>query len=377
MSVKLKEINTGKIINQCNHLYEDLLGYTVENSALYTLPDEEWSNFINENEYNKDSLGVYLPRNQTAVVKEGSILNLFHEYYGHGLYCEKTKKGQELVGLEKKLLEEEREEFKYENFTLEELKEYRNSNETFQELIKFRDENLFEYELFAVWSEYFLSKKFGIREEFEEKYKPSENKTINDLIEMNNCFGDLGTFYQFDLPRCTNVKRTNTLIHDILKDGIKSVKFGVLFGSKKEFSDFDIYLISDEITPFHNDWIDVRIHTMERFKQGLEFFDVRVTDPIFSGEFILGNYKLFEKSKKLLENQRISQEAIRKNYERSRMYNDYENSNLMLCDKVNHPESYVTTYLANAHALEQGKRLFTYKNLLPCSQREYKKGGEN
>jgi len=79
-----------------------------------------------------------LPRNQTAVVQEQNSLSLFHEYFGHGLYSEQSLSGRKLVDLEKRLLEEEKQEFSSGKFTLEDVQKFRNANLTFQELDKFR-----------------------------------------------------------------------------------------------------------------------------------------------------------------------------------------------------------------------------------------------
>ncbi|MBU2615933.1 MAG: hypothetical protein KKC19_02410, partial [Nanoarchaeota archaeon] len=78
--------------------------------------------------------GIYLPRNQTAVVQEDNTLSLFHEYFGHGLYCEQSLTGIKLVDLEKSLLDEEKQKFQDKQFTLKELQEFRQGNRTFQKL---------------------------------------------------------------------------------------------------------------------------------------------------------------------------------------------------------------------------------------------------
>jgi len=58
-------------------------------------------------------------------IKGENPLTLFHEYFGHGLFCERTQIGQRLVNLEKELLKEEQQEFDGKEFTLEDLKKFR------------------------------------------------------------------------------------------------------------------------------------------------------------------------------------------------------------------------------------------------------------
>jgi len=153
-----------------SQFYQDLLGYSPEQTSLQQVSEACWSEFTQVRGLNPDSTGVYLPRNQTAVIMGNRPLSLFHEYFGHGLYCEQSLAGRKLVWLERKLLEEEMQKFDGKEFTLQDLQRFRQSNQTFQELERFRKENLGKYELFAVWTEYLLSREFGFDGEFEGKY---------------------------------------------------------------------------------------------------------------------------------------------------------------------------------------------------------------
>jgi len=156
-------------IDFCNDYYLDLLGYKPEQTELRIFSDGEWNSFCERIGLEKNSSGVYLPRNQTAFIDRKNQLTLFYEYFGHGLFCEQSLTGRKLVDLEKRLLDEEKEEFKEKKFTLEKLKEFRMKNKTFLNLDKFRKENLTQYELFAIWTEYLLSNN-GLRKEFEKRY---------------------------------------------------------------------------------------------------------------------------------------------------------------------------------------------------------------
>ncbi len=90
-----------------NQFYMDLLGYEPEKTSLQQVPKSRWNEFSQARGLNPNSSGIYLPRNQAAIVQEGNPLVLFHEYFGHGLYCEQNQAGIRLVDLEKKLLDEE------------------------------------------------------------------------------------------------------------------------------------------------------------------------------------------------------------------------------------------------------------------------------
>jgi len=54
-------------------------------------------------------------------------------------------------------------------FTLEEIQLFRTQNQNFQELERFKKQNLKKYEDFALWTEYFLSEKFCLKNMFEKK----------------------------------------------------------------------------------------------------------------------------------------------------------------------------------------------------------------
>ena len=147
-----------------------------------------------------------------------------------------------------------------------------------------------------------------------------------------------------------------------------------MFGSKREFSDIDIYLVSDEMEPFHADWIDTRVHTQERFEEGIRNFDVRVTDPIFSGEFVFGDRDYFKQQKQKLREQPITEEALKHNFKKSEDYRNLAKEEFELCDQVENHSSYTETHLANALALKEGLRLFIKKDLLSYLKRASAEG---
>jgi len=354
-------------LDSSNKFYQDLLGYKPEQTSLQQIPETRWYKSAKLKGLNPNSLGIYLPRSQTAIIRGENPLSLFHEYFGHGLYCEQNLTGKKLVELEKKLLEEEKQELKTKKFTLRDLQNFRQQNPIFQELKDFWQRNLRRYELFAIWTEYLLSGEHGLRDSFEIKYDfltREAREAIDSIIDFSKQYGNLATFYAQGMARRTTPERVKKLLGDIYKDKIKFITFALLYGSRKEFSDIDIYLISDEIKPFSSDWIDVRVHTQRRFEKGIINFDVRVTDPLFSGEFIFGNRDYFEQQKQVLKNQQITEEAISYNFQKSENYKKFVEKDFELCDQVENPLSYSQTYLANAIALREGKKLFTKKKLL-------------
>jgi len=359
------------LLDASNSIYQDLLGYKPENTRLQEIPENSWNEFAVQNGLNSNASGVYLPRNKTALIKEENSLSLFHEYFGHGLYCEQSLAGTKLVDLERRLLEEEKQEFKTRQFTLRDVQEYRHQNPIFQELDELRKKNLGVYEGFAIFTEFLLSGEFGLREDFYRKYNSLSNqdkKQIEDLASFNQQYGDLATFYSFGLARKTNPKRIKRLLENIYRDKIREVRFALLYGSRSDFSDIDVFIVSDTLPEIHS-WLDVRVYNLKDFEKRLSLFDVAVTDPLVTGEILFGNRNYFEKTKKQLIAQPITTKAIKYNLEQSQMQKMLASNFSENSEENTRGLIYYLTYLKNALALESGRRLFTKKDLLSYSRR--------
>jgi hypothetical protein len=91
------------LIDDSNSFYQDLLGYKPGRTSLCQISNVKWDEFARRRGLNPNSSGVYLPRSQTAAIKDESVLGIFHEYFGHGLYCEQSLIGRRLVELEEYL----------------------------------------------------------------------------------------------------------------------------------------------------------------------------------------------------------------------------------------------------------------------------------
>lgn len=351
-----------------NLFYENLLGYKPENTSIKNISEKNWKDYVEKRGLNSNSSGIYLPRNQTVIVKEENLLSLFHEYFGHGLYCEQNLIGRKLVDLEKKLLEEEKEEFFSKKFNSKDLQKFRQENLTFQELEIFRQENLGKCELFAIWTEYLLSKEFGLKNKFERKYdflSGQEKEAIDSVINFSTQYGNLATMYTQGMARRTTTKRVEKLLEEVYgKEKIKNSKLILLTGSKKPFSDIDLFASSNQLKTTKNSWLDLVAFDEINFEKGIELFDVQLTHSIVNGEIVIGNMNYLQEKRKQLQEQLITEEAIAYNFTKS-----LEQKRLALMYSKNSEErkiglSYSETYLANALALKHGKRLFAKENLL-------------
>jgi hypothetical protein len=356
-----------KVLEDVSQYYEDYLGYKPENTTLTQIAEEKWQQFTEERGLNPSSRGIYLPRNQTAIVRDENPLSLFHEYFGHGLYCEQSLEGRKLVDLERELLEEERTEFENRKFTLEDLRKFRQQNPIFQELDNLRQRDLSLYEGFAVWSEYFLSEKLDLKKDFERKYdvlSESDQKGLQDIVNFSKQWGPLATFYAFGMARRTTPERIRTLLGEIYGERLDSVKLAMLYGSRKEFSDIDVFLLSDSIESFYSPWLDIRaIKTIEVEKQ-ISLLDPKVTDPLFIGQKILGSKKFLERLKDKVNIQPITPESITYNQEKSTHHQDRSRNNSLGKTLMEKNKRSSTIYKLNALKLSQGEKPITAERIM-------------
>ena len=365
--------NISQFIETSNNYYQDLLGYKPGKTSLEQVQKNQWKNFCQKQNLNQNSSGVYLPRNQTAIIQEENPLSLFHEYFGHGLFCERTQKGKRLVDLEKKLLEEETEFFNGREFTLEDLKKFREQSKTFKGLNEFRNQNLVQYELFAVWTEYLLSKENGLREVFERKYDKlfSEDKEqVDNIINFSEQYGNLATFYANGLARRTTPTRVKRLLEEIYGSKLGDVKFALLYGSIKPYSDIDIFAISDNLSKIKNHWIDVNVMNQNEFEKRINLFDVEITDPVSTGEFVVGDEKYLRQKRKQLIEQPITKEAIKYNLREAEKQERFAYQYPEEFEERRVGLSYALTSRLMAENLRQGRRVFIKEDLLLCSQNE-------
>ncbi len=361
-------------INSINKFYEDFLGYSIKKTTLNPIEENNWNSFCKDSGYNINSSGIYLPRNQTAIVREGDILSLFHEYFGHGLYCEYSKPGQELVNLEKKLLEQEKQEFQGRQFTLNEIQQFRKNNYNFQELIEFRKKNLIQYESFAIWTEYFLSKEFNFKNLFNEEYRSLDKEgldLISSFVNFSRNYGDLATFYAFDMKRVQDERRLLRLSKDVFKSKFDRARLILHFGSGKPFSDIDLFIASNEITSIHSNWLDIRAYNLNEIDEKIKLLEPKITFPVSEGKFISGDKYYWRNLKEKILNQEITEEAIKYNLDKSIYHQRRSFDNLIGAYLQNKNLRSSKIYLSNALAMKQGYKALKFRELIDYSHKRF------
>ena len=149
----------------------------------------------------------------------------------------------------------------------------------------------------------------------------------------------------------------------------------MLYGSKKEFSDIDVFLISDSLPEIYS-WLDIRVYKKEDFEKKLRLFDIAVTNPIMTGIFLFGDLNYFEKAKQRFLYQPITEEAIRYNLKERENQKNLANYYPENSEERKLGLSYYTTYLATSLALKNRKRIFDKKELISYLQKQAPVEGE-
>jgi hypothetical protein len=169
---------TDFLISRCNEILLSEIGIAPEKSVYRLHDNDSWKRLSEDSGMPDGCLGVYFPRDLSANVREDSEylpINMMHEYFGHGLFCEYSEPGKKLVRLEKEL-----EGIEYNIRVSSEDSsphiQVSRDNPFFEEYLRKRDETFSVmlrtyplYEGFALWMEHYLAQAIASAEMFDEK----------------------------------------------------------------------------------------------------------------------------------------------------------------------------------------------------------------
>jgi hypothetical protein len=129
-------------------------GLELQPNILTYYSDSDWNKFCEINDFKVESEGIYIPGANKAYVKNSPYIasNIFHEVYGHALFCEYSIPGKILVEKQKQGVAKDS---LIENTTL----------------FTITGNNLADYEGFAMWMESTICKETGRADMWEEKKK--------------------------------------------------------------------------------------------------------------------------------------------------------------------------------------------------------------
>lgn len=353
-------------IQRAERVLEDKFGIKPERSELVYHTD--WSSFAKEAGLHPSSESVFLPKDLTAHVPEGSLEKIlpliYHELEGHGNYCEHTLQGRKLVE-DEKVFSQLKGETKL---------KFASECSTYFQMIKPY------FEGFAIWMEEFLLKSVGrediwLERKEKSKYMPLDNQhSYFDAYSMLKSFEDeKGTYelwYSVGFPKRFDKKTITCIAKEKLKERFEDLEFLIIGGSKKPYSDIDLCaILKDGVKTDkyqHSRVIDLVQYNISDFERYLNNFEVFATEPIFASDLVLGDESKFEKLKSRVKDKIPGEEVCRnllkksnQIFENSKIYSergDFANSIVNL--------AYALSYGTFAKEYSSGSRVLTYKEIL-------------
>lgn len=351
------------LVLEANEVISSEFGFVPEKTTYQVHNQDEWNNFLKRFGSNLNAQGIFLPRNLSAHMLESSFLPvyLFHEFFGHGLFCEHSLIGQNIVSLEQSLEIVEKEIFGTLNDhqqideTHPFFHQYNSQRESLQTFLSLNHAN---YEGFAIWMEHFLSLELGHQDIFNKKFDTLHPDYKNLFEHFHNLENNYGTFILMSSLGFPKTYDGDLVLETLRKLSGDDYDLVILYGSRKSYSDIDLFVVSDSVKSGFNGWFDVYAVTPDEFEEGIVNLSIAVTDPLFSGEVLFGcdhRGRVF--------NQSITEDAIQYNFRQS----DEQKKFALL-----HPEysrerilglSYHDSFRMNAEALRKGLKLLTLSAL--------------
>ena len=89
-------MNIQDLVNASNEILKSEFKIIPKISKYKIHHSDSWIGFLRDTGAHPDSHGVYIPRSLSAHLKgysEFLQVNLFHEFFGHGLFCEHAIRG--------------------------------------------------------------------------------------------------------------------------------------------------------------------------------------------------------------------------------------------------------------------------------------------
>lgn len=356
----------GIIEDTSGHLL-DKFGFMPVYSSIALYDRQGWQNFCSRMELNAAQEGAYIPRDCSAHLLQDSefiLQNLFHEYFGHGLYTEHSLAGRQIQSIEQKLRDDESEEGIN---SPEQLFDFRQNSRLCTALAEIGRQILPQYEGFAIWMEWYLSAATGNMDGFERKFKrlsPEEQAICKRFMDYSREYGEHALMFSTGLPKYYNGDILTDILQRIFQDDFGSIRFAMVYGSRKPYSDIDIFMVSDNVPCTHFGWLDIYSVSSRVFEDLITKLDISLSEPLFTGQIICGDEKAVEQTKAKILSSPITPEAItfhRQHAETAKALAMQYDS-----DTMEHQTAmrYNRSYLANAKELEQGRKPLTLGKLI-------------
>ena len=90
-------------IGAAKEFVEAELGFELKKSMLAIYSPEKWVEFCQQYDFDSEKTGLYVPSAHLACIRRDNpflLSTIYHEYLGHGTFCEHSRKGQEIIIIE-------------------------------------------------------------------------------------------------------------------------------------------------------------------------------------------------------------------------------------------------------------------------------------
>lgn len=326
----------------------------LKKSKLKLYSPENWQRFCQVNSFDADKDGLYVPKSYSAYVRTDShflISNLFHEYYGHGLFCEHSNIGKNLG----EISHESADSFLYNTINIQ------------TQPLGLARQNIGNYEGFAIWLEALLCEETGNKNVWETKkerlpkYYISLFEHFRDAEQKLTRFGFMA---QLGFPKYYSDKTLLQTVRAIYSNHFDNIELILLYGSQKPESDIDLVVVTnDKSQNWDNGWLDVCQINKQEFDSRIRLFDIEATIGLFIGHPIYDHGDLFNTYRRTILNQSITPEAIEHNQAMAELQKSYEHYFKDDPKKLKSSQGYVRSYLAVAEGLRHGRKLLTFDDI--------------
>ncbi len=349
-------LSLNPLIKEASGFCSSEFNLEIKKSKLKIYSEENWKEFCRVNNFVVGNEGLYVPLSYSAYVNVSSdvlVSNVFHEFFGHGLFCEHSQIGKNLVDIIKNRGNEK-------SFLYDEVN-------TKEQPLGFCKTNIGNYEGFALWLEDLLCKETSNKKIWDLK----KSRLPDDYVSLLEYFKSkeqeltrFGFMSQLGFPKFYDNEKIIEILKHFYSGQFNNIGFIILYGSRKPESDIDLFVVSTNPSQNHfNGWLDIYGLNREEFQGLIRKLDISITDPLFTGTLIYGDEIYFKQIKQNILEQEITQEAI--NYS---LLKAEEQRRYLPCFEDMPREkkaclSYIFSCIRNAEELSRGNKLLTLEGI--------------
>lgn len=259
---------------------------------------------------NPQAQSMFTPADMNAHVPKGRLELVFHEYHGHGLFCEHTPYGQRMVEDEKHFPEMSQKEIQQALSLHEFLKPDFEGHALWTEdflLTSLQKTTLLEQRLVELESLAFMSEMFPLLK--------TQRDVYNRVKQFEQRNGIFQLWYTLGFPRQFDKATLVEIAKEKLTSRFNDLLFLIHFGSTDSRGDIDLCAVLKDNVRIdeyeHSRTIDLSQFEYSDFLNRMGLFDIPVTEPLMTGDLVYGDEKEFQHLVINLKQQRPNPEAIK------------------------------------------------------------------